>query len=257
MYIYKITNKINGKNYIGQTIGNVESRWTRHKNDAISGRLNTHFARGIRKHGVENFSLETIDTAETQEELNKKEQYWIHYYNAIRNGYNETDSVNKSGGNTYAAKTEEELKEIGNKIRASKLGGENPHSTKVKCKNVLSGEELHFNSQAEMMEYFNETNHQFISRRCLGRIKSLYKKQWAIAYENSDYNPEYTPQKNIHRAKSISVIDLSTNESKDFPSYAEAERYFNQKPRAFSSKAYKRGNEFVYKNKYKIVKNYE
>ena len=49
MEIYKITNKINGKVYIGQTIRPVEYRFNRHMNDALNNILDTHFARAIRK----------------------------------------------------------------------------------------------------------------------------------------------------------------------------------------------------------------
>ena len=90
MEIYKITNKINGKVYIGQTIRPAEYRFNRHMNDALNNILDTHFARAIRKYGKENFTIEEIDTAQTQDELNQKEQYWIRYYNSVEDGYNET-----------------------------------------------------------------------------------------------------------------------------------------------------------------------
>lgn len=54
MYIYKITNLLNDKIYIGQTITSVEQRWKRHQNDALSGTLDTHFARAIRKYTPKN-----------------------------------------------------------------------------------------------------------------------------------------------------------------------------------------------------------
>ena len=54
MYIYKITNKINNKMYIGQTIRPVEDRWKRHINDALNNILDTHFARAIRYYKPEN-----------------------------------------------------------------------------------------------------------------------------------------------------------------------------------------------------------
>ena len=75
MFIYKITNIANNKVYIGQTIRPVKKRFQRHLTDAIKCKLDTHLARAIRKYGKENFIIEEIDTAQSQEELNKKEQY--------------------------------------------------------------------------------------------------------------------------------------------------------------------------------------
>ena len=123
MIIYKITNKENNKVYIGQTIRTLEQRFNRHKNDALHNILDTHFARAIRQYGPNAFTAEVIDTAKTQEELNKKEQYWIRYYNSIDQGYNETDAIEKCGGNTYQSKTPEEMKIIGKKLaKAKKVG---------------------------------------------------------------------------------------------------------------------------------------
>lgn len=65
------------------------------------------------------------------------------------------------------------MKEIKEKIRQTKLGGKNPNAKKVKCRNEKTGEILHFNSMAEVRDYFNQRNHQFVSRRCLGQIQSL------------------------------------------------------------------------------------
>ena len=51
--IYIITNIQNNKVYIGQTIRPVEYRFNRHINDALNNKLDTHFARAIRKYGKE------------------------------------------------------------------------------------------------------------------------------------------------------------------------------------------------------------
>jgi group I intron endonuclease len=259
MIIYKITNKKNGKVYIGQTIGTAEARWKRHQNDALNRGLDTHFARAIRKYGSENFEIEEIDSKDTQEELTLAEKYWICRLNAVEKGYNETDATFKCGGNTYKSKNKKELEQIGEKIRESKLGGKNPHATAVKCKSTKTHEEYFFNSQAEMQRFFNAANHLFISRRCLGEIRSLYKNEWMIAYADKEYNEAYKKahqRSTANRPKEIQITELSSGEMKSFCSYAEAERYFHEKPRSFSSKAYKRGNEFTYKDKYKITKIY-
>lgn len=187
MFIYKITNIKNGKMYIGQTIRSVEERWKRHCADALNNILDTHFARAIRYYTPKSFTIETIDTAITQQELTAKESYWITWYDSIKNGYNETSAENKSGGNTYKNKTTEELQQIKEKIRKSKMGEKNPHATSVKCKNIKTDEEYHFPTQKAMQDFFHENNHQFISRRCLHQTIKLYKNEWMIAYENDEY----------------------------------------------------------------------
>lgn len=90
--IYKHTNKINGKCYIGQTCRkNPNERWNNGK-----GYNGTIFAKAIEKYGWDNFEHEIIeDGILSEEEANKREMYWIEYYNSYAgvsggNGYNMT-----------------------------------------------------------------------------------------------------------------------------------------------------------------------
>ena len=107
MFIYKITCLKNNKIYIGQTTKTIEERFAQHKNAAIKNLLNTHLCNAMKKYGVDNFIIEQIDTANTQEELTEKEYYWINYYETTnpKIGYNETNDKNKCGGNTYGNPT--------------------------------------------------------------------------------------------------------------------------------------------------------
>ena len=94
--IYKITNKINGKIYIGQSI-NIERRWQQHIYEAKNcNQVASQYAihKAFQKYGVENFIFEIIELTSSQT-LNDREKYWIKYYNTYNNGYNETQ-----GGNT-------------------------------------------------------------------------------------------------------------------------------------------------------------
>jgi group I intron endonuclease len=189
MYIYKITNTINGKIYIGQTIRSVEQRFNRHINDAINCNIDTHFARAIRKYGLDVFFIEIIDTAQSECELTQKEQYWIRYYNSTNPGigYNETDAIYKCGGNTYKSKTQDEMNLISDKIRQTKYGASNPMASPVKCKNVITGQILHFETVKDCQLYFQEKTHRFITNRVIGNAKILYKNEWQIAYECDDF----------------------------------------------------------------------
>lgn len=251
MYIYKITNTTNGKIYIGQTNKTPEKRFQRHINDALTNRVDTHLSRAIRKDGPEVFIIEEIDTAKTQEELNKKEQYYIHFFNTLENGYNETDSINKCGGNTYAGRSEEKMSITKEKLSQAKMGGKNPASRKVKCKNINTNEELHFDSYSEMQDYFGENNHNFITRRCRDITKCLYKKEWAIAYEENEYN-NFTKEKNNSRSKKIKVIDLNTQEETIYPSRAAAERACNFPKNQISSKLRYKPQGYI-ENNYQII----
>ena len=84
--IYCITNKINGKNYIGQTI-NMRARTNAHKR----GASNSYIDRSIKKHGKENFSFSIIENFVPECDLNKKERFYINKFNTLNpNGYNLT-----------------------------------------------------------------------------------------------------------------------------------------------------------------------
>ena len=183
MWVYKITNIQNNKVYIGQTIRPIEQRFHRHINDALNNILDTHFARAIRKYGKENFVIEKIDIAQNQDELNKKEQYWIKFYDAVNNGYNETDAISKCGGNTYQSKTEKEMSIIKNKIRQTKLGAKNPMARKVKRINILTNEEDVFNTVISCAKACGIKNGKTsINDRLNGKIKSPFKQTWIFEY---------------------------------------------------------------------------
>lgn len=94
MLIYKITNQINNKCYIGQTIKSGEQRWKEHKAHAFGSHPNDQnktLYKAIRKYGIDNFTFEILqDNIETYEQLDKAEIYWIDFYNSFVKGYNET-----------------------------------------------------------------------------------------------------------------------------------------------------------------------
>lgn len=91
--IYKITNLINNKVYIGQSI-EISKRWKAHisyANNKLSKEYNTSIHNAIRKYGENNFKFEIIENCR-KEDLDNKEKYWIKFYDSInRNkGYNLT-----------------------------------------------------------------------------------------------------------------------------------------------------------------------
>ncbi|WP_430399932.1 NUMOD1 domain-containing DNA-binding protein [Flavobacterium sp.] len=91
--IYKATNKVNNKCYIGATIQDIESRKKDHINKA-NKRMGGCFQEALATYGTESFDWEQIDTASNQNELAEKERKYILKYESINNGYNQ----NKGGG---------------------------------------------------------------------------------------------------------------------------------------------------------------
>lgn len=109
--IYKITNKINGKCYIGKS-SDIEKRWNYHKiSFNYEKEKQKTLYRAFRKYGIENFTFEILE--EMTEELydqfaNNREEYWILFYNSFNNGYNET----KGGDGGYIEKGVEKNRKL-------------------------------------------------------------------------------------------------------------------------------------------------
>lgn len=118
MIIYKVTNKINNKIYIGQTIRTLEERIKEHKRKRSSS-----LYKAFNKYGIENFEFEIIDRCNTTEELNEKEIYWIKYYDClIPKGYNLCEGGGQTNG--YCHREESKIKMSNNRGRY--YGEKNP-----------------------------------------------------------------------------------------------------------------------------------
>lgn len=88
--IYKISNKLNGKAYVGKTHLSIEERFKEHVKDSKKRRCeNRPLYRAFNKYGIHNFKLELIDTVPLEDE-NKAEIHYIKYFDTYNNGYNAT-----------------------------------------------------------------------------------------------------------------------------------------------------------------------
>tara|TARA_Y100000296_G_C5086110_1_gene212478 strand:- start:110 stop:784 length:675 start_codon:yes stop_codon:yes gene_type:complete len=88
--IYKATNKINGKSYVGQTTKTVDTRKNGHI-ESVNKDSDLVFHRAIRKYGEDNFIWETLCKCNDIDELNEKEIFYIDKYNTFGSGYNMTE----------------------------------------------------------------------------------------------------------------------------------------------------------------------
>ncbi len=90
MLIYKITNKINSKIYIGQTVGTLADRWSDHSRPARGkNTARSAISAAIKLYGKDNFTIEIVTKASSLVELNELEQRIIKEYGCLApNGYN-------------------------------------------------------------------------------------------------------------------------------------------------------------------------
>lgn len=119
--IYKITNKINNKVYIGQSV-HVERRINEHKNLLRNNKHhNQHLQHSYNKYGKKNFIFNIICECEANE-LNEKEIFYIKKYNSFLDGYNLTPG----GSYNYTNDIEKKIKKYDekNNIQNLLLNGE-------------------------------------------------------------------------------------------------------------------------------------
>lgn len=109
--IYKCTNLINGKIYIGQTIKGLEHRKGLHEITADKNR-GFYFHNAIRKYGKENFKWEIIDSGLSKIDLDNKEIFYINIFNVLNHDFGYNIKSGGSCGNPYAGKTKEEMNVI-------------------------------------------------------------------------------------------------------------------------------------------------
>lgn len=210
--IYCIENKINGKRYIGKTERGVEYRWELHQRDSTQPRCGHYpLYRAMRKYGPENFQCYEIDTAETADELNNKERYWIDFYNTYAgngNGYNAT--YGEDGRDTVGIDDQTFIsayKQLGNVHKVAELLGCNRGTVSNRLKK--NGIEL------------KEAGYNSVKVECLDKdteelIRSFDSKadaaEWLI--ENG-----YSKCENIRKNRSSIGSNISRQISRNAPGY--------------------------------------
>lgn len=93
MIIYKVTNRVNNKIYIGKTVRGLLKRRKEHEKSIVHNNICMPFHKALKKYGVENFDWEIIDSVITRQELCEKEKEWIKSLNSRDKniGYNITE----------------------------------------------------------------------------------------------------------------------------------------------------------------------
>lgn len=216
--IYKITNKINGKVYIGQTteergfngrynrkgVG-VERFYKRHKGFKDYGHpYNRHLLESIEKYGVKSFEvIEVFDVAFSRKELDIKEKLWILIYNSYKDGYN-----NNTGGE-------------GNSGYEGFKHENNPNHRSV-VQLSLKGDFIKMWGSISQATESIGISHSHISQVCCNKRKSSGGYIW-IYKEN--YNPDIKYEyirDNRSKKRSVCVMNLGGKIIGTYESLTEA-----------------------------------
>lgn len=141
--IYKATNKIDGKIYIGQTIYTLRTR--RREHERVVGIKTDYFHNAINKYGKENFNWIILDYAESQEELDEKEIFYIKKFRSFVDFY-DANGYNLMLGTAVSESTKKKLSDAGKnrkvseetKTKLSKTSVGKKHSLETRKKIAMS-----------------------------------------------------------------------------------------------------------------------
>lgn len=185
--IYKIENLINHKIYIGQSV-EIEKRWQKH----LSAKDDFVIHRALHKYGKENFSFQIIEECNLLD-LDKKEKYWITYYNSlVPNGYNMIQGGSNGAGFAKGKKV---------------------------LQYSLNGEFLEEYSSANQASLITGIDHWSICACCRGEYRQAGGYQWKYSEDKEKEIKSIKKRTNYE----VLQIDVKTDEIiQEFSSIKEA-----------------------------------
>lgn len=170
-YIYLITNQINGKQYVGQTIqDDIKKRWSTHK-QVNKKYIGTCLFNAYKKYGIENFKFKLLCIC-FNEDTNKYEEEYINKYNTLYpNGYNMIE-----GGKSR------KFTPILKQIISEKLRGEN---------HPMFGKHLKEETKQKLREKTGGKNNANYGKKLTDEQKEHLRKLAIERYKNNLYKNNY------------------------------------------------------------------
>lgn len=207
-YIYKITNKINGRIYIGQTTNSFKRRYAGNLPERTG---NKELRADIEKYGIEHFDIiEEYEIAYSAEELDALEAKYILEFDTVNpeHGYNR-----REGGlhGKYTDRAKEELS-IAHK------GYVMPETQKQKISEALKGEKSYLYGKGKTTE---------VKEKISKSLKEYYAEK---------YGPEWVAEK---RRKELHIRKPMTDEHKRKLSEAKKGKTFSEEHKRHLSESHK------------------
>ena len=211
--IYKHTNKINGKVYIGQTCQKPEHRWGSEGQFYTERQPAIHAA--IQKYGWDNFEHEILNEGLTQDEANRQEKYWVKYFSANDPlyGYNLTGGGDNRG--EVSMETRKKLSDNRKKYLAEHpevLKQMNEASLKATRKAVICLENGIIYESAQEAQRQTGLDFRNLSRCCHHEIYTVSNLHWEF-YEEK-YNDPKKCQLRIEEIEKLKKKTSGTNKKK-------------------------------------------
>ena len=253
-YIYKITNTVNNKKYIGKTKYTVKSRYRRHCYEAKRNVIEYPLYSAMRKYGIDKFIVETIEEINNDDLLNEREKYWIQYYDTyIKHGKGYNCTLGGEGNTTIDLNKIYELWDLGlsvqeisnitehNRSNIRKiLQSYNNYSVEVALNRGRVYQTRALFNPVDQYDIYGNYIQTFISEKEASQItgisyKSLNqaiigksKTAGGFQWKKHDDDNQLSTVQNLYCNKSIYQIDKNTNQIiATYKNAAEASRATN------------------------------
>lgn len=187
-YIYKITNKINNKVYIGQTSKTIAERFDAHLRHAAN-HVNRYLYDAMNFYGYENFTVESLEKC-GKSSLDEREIYWISFYKSNNPDYGYNMTAGGGGGDTFALRSEESKRLFRENVSARQTGKKQDPETVAKRVAKLRGLKHSEESRLHMSEGQKK------------RDASTYRRGFTLTQESKDkISKSLTGQKQSEETK--------------------------------------------------------
>lgn len=281
-YIYKITNLVNGKVYIGQTT-NYNRRFSEHKKMGYGKEDSKYLYNAMSHYGIENFKFEVIEKCEN---YNEREKYWIKHYNSYCGaeggwGYNMTEGgeeppLHIKENSPFATHSQEDVNKVIDLIQNTKISfidiAKMTNYDASSIKRINEGKLWHDNNLKYPLRIYH--SHDFIQDRAFKIISDLQNttlsqkeiaekygvaRSTVTAINNGQNNRQEELSYPLRKHKAVKgkpfyMLDLNDNILKEFTSLVDAARLLGDEKKNDHIGACLRGKSktaYGYKWKYK------